>query len=360
MKAGYKKIKIITGVIEKDETSKNKKAIDYGLAILKLIQAFLVIAAHNYNKDSTKNKIIIFITRNRHIHVPSFWIMSFHFNCHSLLSLKLKYIIRRFLRLLIPYIGWPIITWKINHLWNKKYKTRLPDTYRELKSQLLWGREFIIALWFQWNLIAITFMFIIVIFIFRKYSLFIFHLLLVIFYILQYSGFYYEKILQEFPIYNRYTLIYFFESVPYAITGFTLGYYNIISFLNKFKIRTLILSLLIYNAIDDYNILSQVKGLSYVGIKFNIQALCIVFIFSLFPSDKIKNKSLSKFLIMLSNYTGGIFYTHIPFSKYLAHYFNEIKNGTFLGLIITYLFLYIFCFIGMLIFGKTPFKYLFC
>lgn len=144
MKAGYKEIKIITGVIEKDETSKNKKAIDYGLAILKLIQAFLVIAAHNYNKDSTKNKIIIFITRNRHIHVPSFWIMSYHFNCHSLLSLKLKYIIRRFLRLLIPYIGWPIITWKINHLLNKKYKTRLPDTYRELKSQLLWGREFII------------------------------------------------------------------------------------------------------------------------------------------------------------------------------------------------------------------------
>ena len=99
---------------------------------------------------------------------------------------------------------------------------------------------------------AITLIFIIVIFTFRKYSLFILHIILIIVFILQYSGYHLQKLFSKLPKYNRYTICLIFESVPYTITGFTLGFYNIISFLNKYKIRTLILSVLIYKLINNY------------------------------------------------------------------------------------------------------------
>ena len=114
--------------------------------------------------------------------------------------------------------------------------------------------------------------------------------------------------------------------IPHAVIGLTIGYYNIINILQNIKIKAFVFSILIYNFIDDFNVFVIVRGFGYSGIYLSVKSICVIFIFSLFPSDKIKNKSLSKFLIMLSNYTGGIFYTHIPFSKYLAHYFNEIKS----------------------------------
>ena len=135
MKGGYKKYKKKINI--KNENTKNKKVIDYGLAILKVIQSFLVLAAHNFNAYSTKNKTVKSIVINRKLHVPTFWIMSFYFTSHSLLSLKLRLISRRFFRLLVPYISWPIIIWNINHFWNKKFKTKLADTYKDLKLQFL-------------------------------------------------------------------------------------------------------------------------------------------------------------------------------------------------------------------------------
>ena len=44
---------------------------------------------------------------------------------------------------------------------------------------------------------------------------------------------------------------------------------------------------------------------------------------------------------------------------YLNYYSEDIKKGNFLGIIKTYVFIYFICAIGMLILGKTPFKYLF-
>ena len=44
---------------------------------------------------------------------------------------------------------------------------------------------------------------------------------------------------------------------------------------------------------------------------------------------------------------------------HLNYYSEDIKKGNFLGIIKTYVFIYFICAIGMLILGKTPFKYLF-
>ena len=99
---------------------------------------------------------------------------------------------------------------------------------------------------------------------------------------------------------------------------------------------------------------------NYFGINLNIQACCIIFIFSLFPNDKIQNKYIKKFLILLTNHTAGVYYLHISIKYYFIPLLDIIKKGTFLGVIINYIICYFICFLGMKIFRKTRFKYLFC
>ena len=61
-----------------NKIKKNQK-YNYGLGLLKVILAFYVICGHNFNPKITKNEILLYILRDRRIHVPSFFIMSFYF-----------------------------------------------------------------------------------------------------------------------------------------------------------------------------------------------------------------------------------------------------------------------------------------
>ena len=160
----------------------------------------------------------------------------------------------------------------------------------------------------------------IIIFIFRKYTLFVLYILLILFYFAQYSEYHYNNFLMKYPNYKGRTLGFLFVSVPFAITGFTLGYYKIFIILTKHKIEVLVLSLLVYKLLSDYDIFTNIKGVIYQGIKLNILSICLVFIFSLFPSDKIKNQFLSKFLISITNHTAGVYYMHLAVNNYLSFF----------------------------------------
>ena len=359
------KLKYISIKNEEFDNKLSQKKIskfNYGLALLKFIQEFFVVTVHTFKKDSTENKIIRFITKDRKHHVPSFFIISFYFMCKNLLSLNLKVILKRLVRLFIPYVGWSIIILKTNRLYNliNKNKKYLPDNLREFKLQLLWGHGYIPQFWFLWNLIVITLLLFIIIFIFKKHSLFIIQTILILFYMIQYSEYHYKNIYLKYPYYNRRTLGLFFESVPFAVTGFTLGFYKIFDILQKIKFKVFFLSILIYNLFANYNIINKKKGVIYQGLKLNIESVIIIFVFSLFPSDKIKNKFISKFITLITNYTAGIYYLHFSIRYYFMDYINCIKRGTFFGTIIIYLICYFICFISLIIFGKTSIKYLFC
>lgn len=113
-----------------------KKHIDYGLSILRSIFAFYVIRSH-YLKKSTNNKIIFYILeKRRSIHVPSFFTMSFYFNYKSLINLDIKRSYKRFQRLLIPYIFWPIIIFSINNIISIYSKKKFEYSFKLLFIQL--------------------------------------------------------------------------------------------------------------------------------------------------------------------------------------------------------------------------------
>jgi len=338
-----------------------KRNFNYGLAILKTLLAFSVVIAHNFKKKTTKNEIILKITEDRKLHVPSFFIMSFYFTCNDLLSLNVKLLFKRMIRLLLPYISWPIIIFTINNIVNLKYKKKLfPDTFQLLKLQLLWGSSYMAQFWFQWNLIVITFLFYIIKAIFQKNVLSILQFLLILSYISQYSGYYYKNYFRKFPSYNKYTISRLFEMIPFGVTGINLGLYKVIKYLQEVKVKTFIFSVVIYNVVKEYNIFTDIKGVSYYGINLNIESICLIFIFSLFPLNNITNNFLKKLLVLLTNYTAGIFYLHVSVRNYLKYFINDIKNGTFFGLIINYFICYCICQFGMFFFSKTQFQYLFC
>ena len=195
-----------------------------------------MLTCHNFNRNSTSNKYILFLTKERRLHVPSFFIMSFFF-------------LKRLVRLLIPYILWPIFFLILNQYLNAKFNKKFPDTFEDLKQQLLLADKYIFPLWFHFDLIIITFLFFIIIFIFRKHSLFILQLLLLLSYIIQYSKYGFNNFFRKNPYYNVNSIRFIPSSIPFTIVGYILGYYNFLDIIQKHKIKTFVLSYLIYNFI---------------------------------------------------------------------------------------------------------------
>ena len=163
----------------------------------------------------------------------------------------------------------------------------------------------------------------------------------------------------KLPVYKKFTISRFLGVLPFATTGFTQGLYKILSSIEKHKLKTIFFSVLIYKTISNHDILTNLKGVTYYGIHKNLQALCMIFVFTLFPSDKIKNYVVKKPPTISINHSAGVFYLHMSVLNYFKCYFEDIKKGIFLGIIINYFICYYICSFGILIFGKTQFKYLF-
>ena len=212
-KQQYVKLKSTIPQNLEKKTAKNIKVYNYGLSILKSYLAFVVIVSHQFSRRTTKNKIILTIDDNRKIHVPSFFIMSFYFTYHTLLSLNIKKLFSRLLRLLIPYIIWPVILLQINREYNHKFHKNLKESIEDLKFQLYWGSGFLGQFWFQWDVIVTSLLFVLIIFIFKKHYLFILQLILILFYHFQYTGNYFKNYLKLYKI-DNFSVLRMFEMIP--------------------------------------------------------------------------------------------------------------------------------------------------
>ena len=338
----------------------NKK-YNYGLGLLKVYLALTVIITHCCNMKTVKNKYIFFIfVKRRKIHVPSFFIMAFYFMQKNSVASNFRKLIIRLERLIFPYLGWPIIIFVLNNgLFQRISKIYKKYSFKDLKNQLLWGTIYIIQFWFQWDLIMLTIIYYIIIVLLKKKNYLFFLQLLAFFaYFLQYSGYnlkFYNSLADE----NKECLGRIAEVFPFTVTGYYLASLKIFDILNLHKIKTLIFSSLIFCFLEIYSVFSQIKGISYFGIDKNIKAILVIFISSLFPSDKIRNKKIKLFLRYISNYTGGIFFLHYTVYIYFKKFISPIKSGSFFGCIIIYLICYLLCLIGSKISGKSKFKYLF-
>ena len=320
-----KEYMIIKNEITKKELNKQLYNYNFGFALLKNILAFDVIITHCFYKNKTQNNIIRFITKRRKVHVPSFFI--------------------------------PTMIFMFSNLNNTYKKFQRLSSFNILIFQLLTGQgQKLFHFWYLFDLIFTTLLFMEIIILFRKKHLFIINLLLIFSYFIQYSE-YHRKIVPYF--HGIQGLSREIELLPFVVVGFTLNALNILKILENYKLNSFIMCLLIYNLANDYNIFIKIFGISYHGIKLNILSICLVILFSLFPSNKIKNKKLINRLKFITNYSGGIFYLHQVVHFFFKTYYKDIRDGTFNGVIQIYFISYIICMIGANVFSKTQLKFLF-
>jgi fucose 4-O-acetylase-like acetyltransferase len=271
------------------------KRYNFGLGILKVFLAFDVIRSHNFNCMSTNNKIILFFLKSKRIHVPSFFMMSFYFMHKELISSNIKIYLKRIERLLSPYLLWPIIIFVLNNyflyiLFNIKIKT----SFKDLKIQLLFGSKFISQFWFQWDLIIFTSIFFILKYFIGNNQLFFIQILEIFSYILQYSG-YNKQIYNYLKPEKRLSIGRLTEMIPFSSSGFTLASLNIINYLQNYKIKTSAFCFSILFFLYKFAVFSELEGgVAYPGIILNIRAISLIILFSLFPSNKLKNSKLKK------------------------------------------------------------------
>ena len=117
--------------------------------------------------------------------------------------------------------------------------------------------------------------------------------------------------------------------------------------------------MLIYNLVEIFDVFIRPSGVAYQGIKLNVRAISLIFLFSVFPSEYITNKIAIKILREITNYTAGIFYLHWTVFIYLEKFIKPIYKRTLLGCVYNYLICYLICFISMKLVGKTILRNLF-
>ena len=334
---------------------KVEKKISIGLAVLRIYLSFLVVSTHCFRTRA--NIIIIKIIHNK-VHVPTFFILSFYF-CNKLFKSKdINKIKIRFQRLLIPYFIWPILIWSLNNLLSFLVTKIDKISFNNLILQILTGSVFMGVLWFQYNLIFITLLIVILHLILSEQLVFFILINLAI------AGIFFTYSNYNFILFSQYDYyIYFsfgrfFEIIPYCTTGYFLACLNLVYILLKNRVISIniFLSILIFNL--KYKIFLEIRGFSFQGLKLFFSSISIFFFFSLIPNERIRNKYIIKCFVFISNSTAGIYFIHMLIYRYLNN-FSLIKNGTFNGTIIIYFLSYLLSFCGKIIFKKTKLVNLF-
>ena len=331
-----------------------------GLAILRPILAFFVIITHFYNSYLAKGywKLIFIKTERLHFHVRIFFIMAFYFSYKTIISNDSKKILNRLERLCIPYFLWPAIIYYLNNKLLIKYKRNIKIiTYENLKMQYLFGDIFIPTFWYQWDLILITLLFILIVLIFKSHYNFILIILCIQSFIYQYNGKNYQHF--RYKKNGLYTLGRILEMLPCSVIGFNIAFSGILNFLKKHRFKAIIIFAYFSYFLAYYDIFTSKAGFNYNGFKMYFVSILLFIIFALFPSDKIKNKIIIWFIKQITNYTGGVYYLHMPICSYIRPYIKIVESKTIKGCLIIYILCYIFCMIGNLIFGKTKLRNLF-
>ena len=222
--------------------------------------------------------------------------ISFYFTYNTFSTYNISKIKSRFERLIIPYIGWNLISWILQNIYFYIFKKHCLHKLSDLFHTLLNGHILVLALWFQNILILTTIVFTIIVFSFKNEYLLILQILFIISYGLQYSGYNYYFFKSHFSVFYYNTYGRFFSTVPNSISGFYIAQHKILDKLKKYKIRTLILSFIILVIISKYKFDNSIIMFKYGGLRLNTASICIFLLFFYLPFKKDMNRRIKNTL----------------------------------------------------------------
>ena len=127
--------------------------------------------------------------------------------------------------------------------------------------------------------------------------------------------------------------------------------------LKKYKIESIIFSLIFLYFIFNYRIFGKFRCFFYSGFKQNFAGICLFIIFALIPFEKNKNYILI-IIRIITRYTGGIYYFQSIIVIFLSKN-NYFSRNPFFSCFIIYILGYFICLIGNIIFKNNCLRYLF-
>jgi len=340
---------------KKFQSIKLKKKLYLGIEILRMFLSFLIVVIHFFNIKFATTKLLRFPFNAIDYYIPTFFIISFYFNYKTFSSRNINKIKERFLRMLIPYYIWPTIFFIRYHCFNYLNGIIENDKLKNLYYQYLIGDGFHGVFWFLFNLILISLLITIIIFLFKKNYLLIMIIIGIIIYAFEFFG--YNS--QFFSNYNHpilHSIMKLSSSFIYSISGFSLGFFNILDYFNKFKIKVILIFLFSFYLILGRQNIWLIK---FNIIKKDFISIGLFLIFALFPFDKIKYNFIIFIIKQITSYTGGVYYLHPEIYSIFKYNLNPIKNRKLSGCIVNYLFCYLICFFGSKAFKNSKLKYLF-
>lgn len=138
--------------------------------------------------------------------------------------------------------------------------------------------------------------------------------------------------------------------------GITLASLIDINDLKKKRKKSILFSLFSIFLMKDY-LFIRVKFYYLRCIMNGIGAISFFILFSMIPNSN--NKTISSILLIITNYTGGIYYLHHIIWKALKIKIKIFKKKTLIACFLNYIICYFICFVGDKTFEKTKLKYLF-
>ena len=317
-----------------------------GIQILRFLLCFWVVIMHcSYVKKEHKKYL------SKGFHVPTFFLISFFFYYPNIYNKNIDKIISRFQRLLLPYIFWPLIALIFQK--NNDHEHVL----RNILSQILIGAPIHGIFWFQFNLIFLSLFFAIILFVFNTYGSKILAFLGLFCYYLHLSSLIY-KLLINYSFAFKNNIGSLLEVMPLSVNGCFLNSINLLFIARKFSIYFYFILLLI---LFKYDIFINRPGFRYSNISLNIISSSILFIlFGALPIEKIKKNNYIILVIKyLTQFTGGIYYSHIIVRDFLQRYSFSFLKRNYTDSLIIYIICFSICFFGNKLFKNSKIKYLF-
>ena len=323
------------------------KKTDISMALLRMLMCFGVLLAHCWNKKGYDSIFFLPFKEIQVLAAPIFMFLSFYFSYRVFLSRDQGRFLSRMKRLLIPQIGWTLIYWALFQFIEKV-------TFSELLWQLFTGHSTVLnaTMWFQIELILITILFYLIFSALdNRKAISLLCMIMILSFLMQFSGFN-LLLFDDLRFELKYPLGRFSEMLPYAITGFFFGYYDVMKKLKEHRLIIAIISLLLLPLpyLIDFPVS---KGFGYSGTTIFYLSILMTLFVEMLPFDLL-HPTIKKAAILISSYTPGIYCCHRLVFTFLSHFFPAFAFSSFAGCI----FLYLICYMICLMIFQVPNRYI--
>lgn len=327
-----------------------------GLELIRLLMCYAVVATHFWNfwtfyPQGGAPWPLVFVNAMRPYAVPVFMLMTFFLTSARFLSADGAWFSDRIRRLLVPFVGWTLITFVV-------FRSLMPlsaeftCTLRDLWLQQLLGTTKALGaqMWFQAVLVILT-VFFGVLFRFVKPQRAVLALTVVFLLAegMEYSGL--NFLLFKDGIYEvRNPLGRIFPMMAYASVGLLLGMAkgraDGLSSRVRWSVVTLGFGLVVF--LLNFKVFVVPDGFYYRGLQMLVIAVALVGAFGLLPTGRVPQKA-TEVLLMFSRYSMGVYFTHILIGRILTVFAFPVLGlmpkcfcGTFVVYFVSWAFCYTF------------------